>query len=273
MQRNIVFFSHSLGQLKTGVSKNFKHIKPLLSSKNNIHNVSCTNNLFNNLKDLYKINSNIDKKHPVINIGGDHSMSIATVASSLNKYKDLKVIWIDAHADINTYNSSSTKNYHGMPLSYLTSLDHNNKFDFINNKLPFSNLLYIGVRDLDYAEKKFIDKYNIKLLTVENIRNEFHKSIDTIHDFIDESPVHLSIDVDALDPCFMPSTGTPVKNGLYLSEIQQMIAELYKHNVINVDIAELNLEDYSNKQNELSLNNFLDILTSISSKQNVGYSI
>ena len=58
-------------------------------------------------------------------------MSIATVASSLNKYDNLKVIWFDAHADLNTYSSSQSKSYHGMPLSFLTGLDNDHRFNFI----------------------------------------------------------------------------------------------------------------------------------------------
>ena len=69
----------------------------------------------------------------IINIGGDHSMSIATIASTLNKYPNTKVIYFDAHADLNTYKSSKSKHYHGMPLSFITGIDHHKKFSFIKN--------------------------------------------------------------------------------------------------------------------------------------------
>ena len=93
-----------------------------------------------------------------INIGGDHSMAIATVADSLNRVPPgkLKVIWFDAHPDINTYKSSISKNYHGMPLGYLTGLCKSHYFPFITNYLNFENLLYIGIRDIDEYEKKII---------------------------------------------------------------------------------------------------------------------
>ena len=76
-------------------------------------------------------------------------MAISTVDSSLNKYKDLKVIWIDAHPDINSFKSSKTKNFHGMPLSFLTGMDYNPKFNFIKNILPIKNILYIGIRKIN----------------------------------------------------------------------------------------------------------------------------
>ena len=68
-------------------------------------------------------------------------MSIATVSDSMERYADLRVIWVDAHCDINTYEKSSSKNYHGMPLSFLSGLDKNDSFDFIKNKLlSFSSI-------------------------------------------------------------------------------------------------------------------------------------
>ena len=97
--------------------------------------------MINNINKLYNQNALIDGRK--INIGGDHSMSIATVADSLNRYKqdNLKVLWFDAHPDINTYKSSKSKNVHGMPLGYLTGLCKSNNFPFIVNHLNFNNLM------------------------------------------------------------------------------------------------------------------------------------
>ena len=96
-------------------------------------------------------------------IGGDHSIAIGSVAGSLDFYKkDVSVIWVDAHADINTYEASETKNLHGMPLSFLTGLDTS----FINmngNELLLDRLLYYGLRDVDKFEQELLDsrKYTI----------------------------------------------------------------------------------------------------------------
>ena len=110
----IIYFPHKLGQLKNGVQYTPIYLKKIVTNRyiDVKCNNSCTNKDFhlkNNLENLYEINSKISSLK--INIGGDHSMSIATVANSLNIYKDnLKVLWFDAHADINTYESSLTKN-------------------------------------------------------------------------------------------------------------------------------------------------------------------
>ena len=217
-----------------------------------------TSNLFTNLKILFQTNQKI--KTPKVNIGGDHSMAIASVADSLQKYPNVKVIWVDAHPDINTYNGSLTKNYHGMPLSFLTGIDKNKKFNFINKLLNFENLLYIGIRDIDKFEKQVIKNNNINVISVDNVNNDVYNSIDKINNFIGNDPVHLSFDVDCLDPLILQSTGTKVNDGLYLEETIEIIKVINQKNLINTDITELNLDigSIDDKLNSLSV--FCDIM-------------
>ena len=125
---NIIYFPHKLGQKKNGVQNSYKVFQKLGTI------VDCKNDgehLFENLKNLYEANANSNQ--PNLNIGGDHSMAISTVSNSLNKYDNLKVLWFDAHPDINTYEKSESKSYHGMPLSFLTGLDKNENFPYIKN--------------------------------------------------------------------------------------------------------------------------------------------
>ena len=190
-------------------------------------------------------------------------MAISTVASSLNKYKDVKVIWIDAHPDINTFKNSKTKNYHGMPLSFLTGLDYNPKFSFIKNILPMKNILYIGIRDIDEYEKKIINEKKINYISVQDIRQNFKSSMVKINNFIDDSPIHVSFDVDAIDPKYIPCTGTPVKNGLNIKESINLMKYLEKYNLVSMDITELNLELGSINDKMKSISNFFKIFKSI----------
>jgi len=259
--RNIVYFSSSLGQKKNGVQKNKLFLYNFMNMNYSFFNISCTKNLYNNLSSLY--NCNIMLKGPIINIGGDHSMAISTVASSLNKYKDLKVIWIDAHPDINSFKSSKTKNFHGMPLSFLTGMDYNPKFNFIKNILPMKNILYIGIRDIDDYEKKIIVEKKINYICVNELRKNFCSSIIKIDNFIDNSPVHISFDVDAIDPKYMPCTGTPVKNGLNVKESINLMKYLEKYNIVTMDISELNLELGTIDDKMKSISNFFKIFKSI----------
>lgn len=199
-----------------------------------------TGNLFKNIKHLYEANEKTIGK--IINIGGDHSMSIATIAHTLNKYPNAKIIYFDAHADINTYKSSNSKHYQGMPLSFVTGLDHNKHFTFIKNKLPFENILYIGSRCWDTFEVNEIYKDKIKFLTPNDINKNFNDSMCKILDFVGDSPLHVSFDVDSIDPKYIPSTGTPVKNGLELKKAMTILDNLHNHNIVNMDITELNMK-------------------------------
>ena len=164
MFNRIVYFPHKLGQLKDGVNKTPLIMKNFFWRDCASFELEDSNDLFCNLQNLFKINNSFKEKR--INIGGDHSISIATVAHTFNNFPKSKVIWVDAHADINTYHSSISKNYHGMPLSFLTGLCKSENFDFIKNYVPFENILYFGVRDLDSFEKFIIRERNIDLITI-----------------------------------------------------------------------------------------------------------
>ena len=240
--KTIILFPHSLGQTKLGVDKAPAFINKFINHKHHIiETVKNTGNLFKNIINLYKANAAVTGRR--INIGGDHSMAVATIAYTLNAHPNAKVIYFDAHADINTYNSSNSKHYHGMPLSFLTGLDYNKHFKFIKNKLAFSNLLYIGSRCFDIFEVDEVYKHNILFLTPDDINNHFKESLDKILNFLGNSPTHISFDVDSVDPDYIPSTGTPVKKGLRLNNVKQILNKLSNlGNIVNMDITELNLD-------------------------------
>ena len=136
---------------------------------------------------------------------------------------------------------SETKNYHGMPLSILTGLEEESSLNFVYRYLDFKNILYIGVRDIDPYEKEIVKKHKIKCITVDEIHSNVNKILCDINEFIGDSPVHFSFDVDVLDPSVMPSTGTPVENGLELEPCKIIVDEMLRHNLVSVDLTELNL--------------------------------
>lgn len=254
---NIIYFPHKLGQLKNGLQNSLNILKSIINKPINV--VKCDNsikdsNLYKNLDNLYKINKLHKKK---INIGGDHSMAIPTVAESLNKHHNLKVLWFDAHPDINTYQQSKSKNIHGMPLAYLTGIDKDYRFEYIKNNLKFENLLYIGIRDIDKFENDIILKNNIKYITADNFNQKPQKSLKKILDFCKNDPIHLSFDVDCIDPLYMPCTGTPVKNGLNLEATKLILNNICYKNIINIDITELNFKIGTQIQQKTTIKNFL----------------
>ena len=253
---NYILYPSSLGQLKNGVKKTPKIIKDYIRSRK-IYNTRCSNNIYKNLKNLYKVNKCVKGKR--LNIGGDHSMSIATVAYSLNNVYNLKVLWFDAHADINTTYSSYTNNYHGMPLGFLTGLDNDKRFSFIKNRLKFENILYIGLRDVDDFEADIIDNCNIKYITCNEVNKNPQLALSKIQNFIKDDTFHLSFDVDCMDPSIIPSTGTPVEDGLKLNQTQYLLNNLLnKKSLLNTDLTELNLD--LNKNSD-SLKNTLKLIS------------
>jgi arginase len=198
--------------------------------------------LIEDLENLYKVNASIDT--PRINIGGDHSMSISTLAYTLNNYPDAKVLWFDAHPDLNTYEKSDTKNVHGMPLSFLSQLDKHyaHNFSFINNPLCLHNLLYVGIRSIDEYEKEIIEKYNISYIPSNIVNKHTEETVCIIKNFINNSPFHLSIDVDVLSSDIMPCTGTPVDEGIRFLQLKNIVNKISAiQNLVNVDIVELNI--------------------------------
>ncbi|KAA8899495.1 arginase [Sphaerosporella brunnea] len=167
----------------------------------------------------------------VLTLGGDHSIavgSISGVAKAVKQRlgKDLAVIWVDAHADINTPHSSGSGNIHGMPVAFLAGLAKPPKedpsvFGWLDQEHHISpkKLVYIGLRDVDVPEKKILKENGIKAFSMHDVdRYGIGKIMDMALEYVGDSPIHLSFDVDALDPMWAPSTGTPVRGGLTLRE-------------------------------------------------------
>ena len=113
-----------------------------------------------------------------------------------------------------------------MPLSYLTGLDINRDFSFITNRLSLDNILYVGIRDINRYEKKVIKYFDMSYISSKEFNSNPLDSYKYIKSFIGDDPVHLSFDVDCLDPSIIPCTGTAVKDGLLLEETKFIIDEL-----------------------------------------------
>jgi len=260
--KTIVLYPESLGQNKPGVDQTPSKFMKLINKKGHrIVKTKMTKDIYTNLKHLYKINNSI--KGRIVNVGGDHSMSIATIADTLNKHPDAKVIYFDAHGDINTYKSALAKNYHAMPLSFVTGLDKDveGKFPFIKNKLSLKNLLFVGTRCLDQFEVDLIYKHNIKVITPADINNHFATSMAKFKEFVGDSPIHISFDVDCMDPKYIPSTGTVDTGGIELQKGLDILKYLYTKDVVNVDITELNVSLGSQNDVKKSMHNTYELFS------------
>jgi arginase len=204
------------------------------------------------------INNGLKKGLINVNFGGDHSIAVSTIQPMLDHYKnDLLVIWIDAHADINTFDSSITKNIHGMPLASLTGLmRHWYKVKNSQFILPTENLLYVGLRDLDKFEETIIKNNKIMYFS------SFDKNIISIINNNPAKYIHISCDIDGLDPKFAPSTGTAVNSGLRVKNINKII-KASKERLVGFDLVEFNPLIGSKKDVKKTLLNINKILIAL----------
>ncbi|MGE5845918.1 MAG: arginase [Ignavibacteria bacterium] len=170
-------------------------------------------------------------------IGGDHSMAIGTIAgisSYCRKNKlTLGVIWIDAHADMNTEETTPSGNIHGMPLAASLGLGNEKLINLLgfSPKLKPENCTLIGIRSLDHLEKASIKKLKIPVYTMSDIdKLGIHRIIVRVLKQFREKVdhIHISFDLDSVDPSVAPGVGTPVPGGLSYREahlLMESIAE------------------------------------------------
>lgn len=198
-----------------------------------------------------------DRKHSIF-MGGDHLASFATILASLRKYGNkFKLIWLDAHTDIHSFDTSVSWNLHGMVVRLL--MTHT-----IKNipQLQSDQILYIGLRSIDDDEIKFIRSNNINMITIEEWQNNKKLSFEKLGDFVIYNNVHISLDVDVLDPTIMSSTGTPVENGMSIEDITNIIYIIreYSSSHFATDIMEFNPQLGNFKVSFDTLKNIVAIL-------------
>ncbi|KAJ3062922.1 Arginase, catabolizes arginine to ornithine and urea, partial [Quaeritorhiza haematococci] len=183
-------------------------------------------------------------KHVAVTLGGDHSVAMGTISGSAAVYKDLGVIWVDAHADINTPESTVTGNLHGCPVSFLTGLAGSVEgFEWLQPCLKTNRIVYIGLRDVDPPEKKILKQNKIKAFSMHDVdKHGIGKVMEMALDYLGrDKPIHLSFDVDAMDPSVVPATGTPVRGGLTFREGHYICEAIWETgSLVAMDLVEVN---------------------------------
>lgn len=179
-------------------------------------------------------------------LGGDHSLSIGSLAGISPHYENLGVIWYDAHGDLNDSASSPSGNIHGMPLAISCGVGDEKLVNIHKTgiKVKPENVVLIGMRDLDEGEKKYIKDENILTFTMRDIEEKGISAVmsETL-EYLEAKTdgIHLSLDVDALDPAETPGTGTPVDEGLSLWETLLAMNMLHESGKItSMDLVEVN---------------------------------
>lgn len=162
-----------------------------------------------------------DGQFPLV-LGGDHSIALGTLAGVSQHYKQLGLIWYDAHGDINTVETSPSGNIHGMPLAASLGYGHADLTSILHGetKVKPENTVLIGIRSLDDGEKQLLRELKIKVYTMHEVdRLGMPRVIaETIAYLRECDGVHVSFDLDGIDPSEAPGVGTPVLGGLTYRE-------------------------------------------------------
>lgn len=192
-------------------------------------------------------------------IGGDHSLAMGSIAGA-SKYfgNNLAVIWIDAHGDINTHDTSPSGNIHGMPLAASMGYGYEKLTSIFFNevKIKPENVFILACRDLDKGEIELINELKMNVWTTEQINKEgTSKVINDLLTLIKEKNIkniHLSYDIDCLDPDYVPGTGTPVNDGLTYSQSKELLEAILGTSLVkSMDFVEYNpMLDKNNKTKE-----------------------
>lgn len=183
-------------------------------------------------------------------LGGDHSIGLGSVLGHASIRNNLAVIWVDAHADINTPLTSTSGNLHGMPVSFLVKeLPHLYPpvpgLEWVEPCISCRNIAYLALRSIDIREKMFLRTLGICNFTMEDISElGIDVAVTNALDRIDPKgnrSIHLSFDVDAIDPELIPSTGTPVPGGLDFRQALRIAKIIHNTRRLSVmDVVELN---------------------------------
>lgn len=183
-----------------------------------------------------------DGYRPIV-IGGDHSIALGSI-SGVSLEKEVGVIWIDAHGDMNTDESTITGNIHGMPLALLQGAGDR---DLVNcfyegAKIDSKNVVILGARDLDFKEREIIDQLGVKVIYHDEVLQKgLDNILEEIREYLQIDNLHISFDVDSVNPELAPGVSTPVRNGFTTDEIFQTFKYLFKnYSITSVDIVEFN---------------------------------
>jgi arginase len=159
--------------------------------------------------------------HPLV-LGGDHSVALGTLGGLARAKGPGGVLWIDAHGDLNTPDSSLTGNVHGMPLAAALGLAGD---EFASEAWPLpavdrTRVALVGVRSLDPAERERIRELGVRVYTMSDVdRIGVERATrESLAHVAGPGFVHVSLDMDALDPDVAPGVGTPVRGGLSYRE-------------------------------------------------------
>lgn len=196
---------------------------------------------------------------PII-LGGDHSVSIGSISAVSKVSQRIGLLWLDCHPDANTPETSPSGNVHGMPVAISLGFGYEklvNCAGFSPKVLP-ENVCILGAKDIDPEEREFLSRVGVKMFTLFDIEKKgivqvFEEAFDIVTNGTDR--LHVSFDVDVLDPVIAPGTGIISRGGLSHREIDYVMKNLGERDAISsIDVIEINpLFDIKNQTAELAV--------------------
>ena len=197
-------------------------------------------------------------------LGGDHSQAIGSIAG-ISRYfkrqgKTLGVLWVDAHTDMNTPESSPSGNIHGMPLSTLLGYGAKQLTSICGDgpALSAEHVVVFGVRDVDKSEAELVKKTGVRVFTMSEIdARGAGACLEEAMQILKRATggIHLSYDLDGSDPSVAPGTGTPVPGGLNFRESHLVCETLAKSGrLTSMEVVELNpIMDIENRTGKFAV--------------------
>lgn len=225
-------------------------------------------NLYKNIVDKIK-----EDNFPIV-IGGDHSISIASALASAKVNIDVGMIWIDAHTDYNTFETTVTGNIHGLPLATINGYKNSElRFYHQGKVIQPSKTVIIGARSIDEGEKDNVRYSGVTVFTTEDIKE---KGIEAVMDEAFKiagyktKGIHISYDLDVIDPDIAPGVSISEFDGLTLDEAMKINEYIINHinDVLSYDLVEFNpLRDINRKTEQIALNLLAQIIRAAENKK------
>ena len=258
-----------------GESMLFERDKDIIKSRNlsdrrkNEYEIEKFNsNLYKNMVDKMK-----EEYFPIM-IGGDHSAAIASALACAKVNVDVGIIWIDAHTDYNTFETTVTGNIHGLPLAAINGYKCNELRYYHNGKIiQPSRTVIVGARSIDEAEKDNVRYAGVTVFTTEDIKE---KGIEAVMDEAFKiagyktKGIHVSYDLDVIDPDVAPGVSIPEFDGLSEEEAMGINEYLIKHmdDILSFDLVEFNpLRDIDRKTEQIALNILAQMIRAVENKK------
>lgn len=181
-------------------------------------------------------------------LGGDHSLSLGSVLGAAEharaQNRPLFVLWLDAHSDFHTPQTTASGNMHGTPLAYVTGRSGFDGFPAVTHPVPEDNVCIIGLRSVDGPEREMLQSSNVLRHDMREI--DEHGIVKPLNAFLDRvaaanGMLHVSLDVDFLDPSVAPAVGTTVPGGATVREAHLVMEMLCDSDLMtSLDLVELN---------------------------------